>query len=50
MLVRNLTSLRLHLSHRHTLSIPYIGKAFTVEMHHQRANQTYLGDNVVLNI
>merc|ERR1719464_2535845 len=34
----------------HTASNPCIGKVFTVEMHHQRAEQAKPGDNVGLNI
>merc|ERR1711896_46440 len=34
----------------HTASNPCTGKVFTVEMHHQRAEQAKPGDNVGLNI
>jgi len=34
----------------HTASNPCVGKVFTVEMHHQRAEQAKPGDNVGLNI
>ena len=34
----------------HTSSNPCVGKVFTVEMHHQRAEQAKPGDNVGLNI
>jgi len=34
----------------HTSSTPCTGKVFTVEMHHQRAEQAKPGDNVGLNI
>merc|ERR1712100_79563 len=34
----------------HTSSNPCTGKVFTVEMHHQRADQAKPGDNVGLNI
>ena len=34
----------------HTVSNPYIGKVFTVEMHHPRVDQACTGDNVGLNI
>merc|ERR1712064_88567 len=34
----------------HTASNPCTGKVFTVEMHHQRAEQAQPGDNVGLNI
>ena len=34
----------------HTVSNPYTGKVFTVEMHHPRVDQACTGDNVELNI
>ena len=34
----------------HTVSNPYTGKVFTVQMHHPRVDQACTGDNVGLNI
>ena len=34
----------------HTVSNPYTGKVFTVEMHHPRVDQACTGDSVGLNI
>jgi len=34
----------------HTAANPYVGKVFTVEMHHKRVDQANPGDNVGMNI